>query len=168
MKVVRNTNRPPSPPGNIHGAHFRYSLSLSQGHSAARRIMSMKNSRGNIENKTRDLQAGSAEPQPTTPPRAPSVNHTFPNNLGRTVKCTLQRRPVTREAVGTTHFRHVGRQPGLLRRLLETAAGRNLYHDTKLSVRSRLRTVQFCPVESGWLYHAAICFSAIRVFGTIS
>jgi hypothetical protein len=81
MKVVSPTNRPPLSPGYtyihiyiyiyIYGAHFRCSLSRSQGHGAARRIMSMKNSSGNIENKTRDLPARSVEPQPTAPQRAP-------------------------------------------------------------------------------------------------
>ena len=32
-----------------------------------------------------------------------------------------------------------------------------MYHDTKLSARSPLRNVQVCPVESGWMYHAAMC-----------
>ena len=69
MKVVSPTNRPPLPPGNILGTHFRYSLSRYHGHSATRR-MSMKNSSGNIENRTRDLPARSAESQPTAPPHA--------------------------------------------------------------------------------------------------
>jgi hypothetical protein len=46
MKVVRlsvlRTSRP-YPEGNIPGAHFCYTLSRPQGHSAARRNMSMKN-----------------------------------------------------------------------------------------------------------------------------
>jgi hypothetical protein len=45
---------------------------------------------------------------------------------------------------------------GFFRRLPETATGRNMYYETKLSVRSPLRIVQVCPVESGWLYHAAM------------
>jgi hypothetical protein len=48
---------------------------------------------------------------------------------------------------------------GFFRRLPETATGRNMYYDTKLSVRSPQRTVQVYPVESGWLYHAAMCVS---------
>jgi hypothetical protein len=40
-KVVRLTHRPPLPPGNAPGTHFRYRLSRSQGHSAIGRIMSM-------------------------------------------------------------------------------------------------------------------------------
>jgi hypothetical protein len=43
----------------------------SQGHSAVRRIMSMKYSNDTIGNRTRDLPACSAVPQPTTSPRAP-------------------------------------------------------------------------------------------------
>ena len=41
-----------------------------QGYSAARRIMSMKNSNDTIGNRTRDLPTCSAVPQPTAPPRA--------------------------------------------------------------------------------------------------
>jgi hypothetical protein len=43
-KVVSPTHRPPLPPECIHGTHFCYRLSRAQGHSAAGRIMSMKNS----------------------------------------------------------------------------------------------------------------------------
>ena len=41
-----------------------------QGRSAAGRIMSMKNSNDNIGNRTRDLPACNAVPQPTAPPAA--------------------------------------------------------------------------------------------------
>jgi len=58
------------PQGNIPGTHFYWRLSQSLDHSAARRIMSMKNSNDNFRNRTRDLPACSAEPQPTAPPRA--------------------------------------------------------------------------------------------------
>jgi hypothetical protein len=68
MKVVRlsalRTGRL-NPPGNIPGTHFCYRLSRLQGHSAARRIKSMKNSYDTIGNQTRDLPACSAVPQPT-------------------------------------------------------------------------------------------------------
>jgi hypothetical protein len=57
-------------PGNIPGTHFCSRLNQSQVHSAAGR-MSMKNSGDTIENRTRDLPACSAVPQPTVPPRAP-------------------------------------------------------------------------------------------------
>jgi hypothetical protein len=43
-KVVSPTHWPPLPPRNIPGTHFCYRLSRLQGHSAAGRIMSMKNS----------------------------------------------------------------------------------------------------------------------------
>jgi len=60
MKVVRLsalcTDRLYSPE-NIPGTHFCWRLSRSQGHSAAGRIMSMKNSNGTIGNRTRDLLA---------------------------------------------------------------------------------------------------------------
>ena len=67
-KVVRPMHRPPLPPGNIPGTHFCYRLSQPQGHSAAGRIMSMKNSNDTIGNRTRDLPACSAVLQPTAPP----------------------------------------------------------------------------------------------------
>ena len=47
-KVVSPTHRPPLPQGNIPGTHFCYRLSRPQGHSAAGRIMSMKNSSDTI------------------------------------------------------------------------------------------------------------------------
>jgi hypothetical protein len=57
------------PPGNIPGTHFCQRLSQPQGNSAIERIMSMKNSSDTIGIRTRDLQACSAVPQPTAPPR---------------------------------------------------------------------------------------------------
>ena len=63
------------PPGNIPGTHFCQRLSRPQGHSAARRIMSMKNSSDTIGNRTRDLPTCSAVPQPAAPPRTPIVMH---------------------------------------------------------------------------------------------
>ena len=57
------------PPGNIAGIHFCQMLSQPQGHSEARRIMSMKNSNDTIRNQTCDLLTCSAVPQPTVPPR---------------------------------------------------------------------------------------------------
>jgi hypothetical protein len=72
MKVIRvsalRTGRL-YPSGNIPGTHFCHRLSRPQGHSAARRIMSMKNSHDNIGNPTRDLPDCSAVSQPTAPPR---------------------------------------------------------------------------------------------------
>jgi len=75
MKVVRlsalRTGRLYSQ--EIHlGAHFCYRLSRPQGHSAAGRIMSLKNSNDTIGNRTRDLPTYSAVPQPTAPPLAPN------------------------------------------------------------------------------------------------
>jgi len=60
------------PPGNIPGTHswFLLEAESTQGHSAAIRIMSMKNSSDTIGNQTRDLLACSTVPQPTAPPRA--------------------------------------------------------------------------------------------------
>ena len=70
-KVVSPTHRPPLPPGNIPGTHFCQRLSQPQGHSAAGRIMSMKNSNDTIGNRTGDLPTCSAVFQPTVPPRTP-------------------------------------------------------------------------------------------------
>ena len=72
-KVVSPTQRPPLPPESIPGTHFWYILSRPQGHSAAGRIMSMKNSNATIGNRTRDLPTCSAVPQSTALPRAPVI-----------------------------------------------------------------------------------------------
>jgi hypothetical protein len=69
-KVVSPTHRPPLPPGNIPGTYFCYRLSNIQDHSAAGRIMSIKNSNDSIGNRTRDLPVCSAMLQPTAPPAA--------------------------------------------------------------------------------------------------
>jgi hypothetical protein len=63
-KVVSHKHQLPLPPGNIPGTHFRCRLSQPQGHSAAERIMSMKNSNDTIGNRSRDLLVCSAVPQP--------------------------------------------------------------------------------------------------------
>jgi hypothetical protein len=70
-EVVNPMHQPPLPPGNIPGAHLCPRLSQPQGHSAAGRIMWMKNSSDTIGNWTRDPSACSAVPQPTAPPHAP-------------------------------------------------------------------------------------------------
>jgi len=75
MKVVRLSALRTGlfyPPGNIPGTRFCQSLSQPQGHSAAGRIMSMKNSNDTIGNRTPDIRTCSAVPQPTAPPRASS------------------------------------------------------------------------------------------------
>ena len=85
-KVVSPTHRPHLPSGNIAGTHFCYKLSQTQGHRAAGRIMSMKNSNYNIGNRTRDLLACSAVPQPTEPPGVLSGRHICRDERG---KCLL-------------------------------------------------------------------------------
>jgi hypothetical protein len=62
---------------NILDNHFCSRLSRPQGHSAAGRIMSMKNSHDTIWNRTRDLPGYSAVPQPTAPPGVPYTVYTF-------------------------------------------------------------------------------------------
>jgi hypothetical protein len=59
------------PPGTIPGTHLCWRLKQPQGHSAAGRIMSMKNSSDTIGNRTCDLPTCSAVPQPTALSRAP-------------------------------------------------------------------------------------------------
>jgi hypothetical protein len=65
-KVFRPMHWPPFYPSrDIPGSHFCWRLSRSQDHSAAGKIMSIKNSNDTIGNRTRDLPACSAVPQPT-------------------------------------------------------------------------------------------------------
>jgi hypothetical protein len=72
-KVVSPTHWPPLPPRNIPDTHFCYRLNWPQGHSAARRVMSMKKFKDTIGNQTHDLLACSAVPQPTAPCAPPSL-----------------------------------------------------------------------------------------------
>ena len=51
-RVVSLTHRPHLPPGNSPGTHFFQRLSRPQGHSAIGRIMSMKNSKDTIWDRT--------------------------------------------------------------------------------------------------------------------
>ena len=75
-KVVSLTHRPSLPPGNIPGTRFCQRLSQHQGHIAAGRIVSMKNSNDIIGNRTRNLPTRSAMPQPTALPRASCITYT--------------------------------------------------------------------------------------------
>jgi hypothetical protein len=59
-KVVSLKHLPPLPPGNIPGTHFWKRLGRPQGHNAAGRIMSMKNSNDTIGNRFGDLPVCSA------------------------------------------------------------------------------------------------------------
>jgi hypothetical protein len=68
-KVVSTTRRPPLPPRNIPCTHFCQRRSQPQGHSAAERLMSMKNANNTIGNRTRDVPACSAVSQPSAPLR---------------------------------------------------------------------------------------------------
>jgi len=70
-KVVSPAHRPPLPPGNVSGTRFCWRLSQPQGHSAAGRIMSMKNSDDTIGNQTHNFLTCSAVPQTIALPRAP-------------------------------------------------------------------------------------------------
>ena len=73
MKVVRLSalrNGRLYPPRNIPGTNLCWTLSQPQGHSAAGRIMSMKNCSDTIGNRTRELPTCCLVRQPTAPPRA--------------------------------------------------------------------------------------------------
>jgi hypothetical protein len=69
-KVVSPTRRSPLPPKRYSWYSFLFEACRPQDHSAAGRIESMKNSSETIRNRTRDLPASNALPQPTVPPRA--------------------------------------------------------------------------------------------------
>jgi hypothetical protein len=72
MKVVRVSALRTGclyPLGNIPGTHFCWRLSRSEGHSAARRTMSMKSYKDTLGNGTREHSACRAVPQTTVPPR---------------------------------------------------------------------------------------------------
>jgi hypothetical protein len=77
----------PYPQRNITVTHFLWRLNRLQGHSAAGRIMSMKNSSDTIGNQTGEIPACSTVPQPTAPPAAclhcmksTTHNHSFSEN----------------------------------------------------------------------------------------
>ena len=57
-------------------------MNQPQGHGAAGKIMSLKNSSDTIGNRTRDLPPCSAVPQPTAPPRAPFKESVRSKNVG--------------------------------------------------------------------------------------
>ena len=69
MSVIRAGRL--NPPVNIPGTHFCQRLSQAQGHSAAGRIMSMKNSNDIIGNRARGLPVCSAVLQPIASQRVP-------------------------------------------------------------------------------------------------
>jgi len=76
-KVVSPEHRSPLSPENIPGTYICYRLSRPQCHSAARRIISMKKSNDPIGKWTHNLQACSAVPQPTVPPRGHYISTIF-------------------------------------------------------------------------------------------
>jgi len=72
MKVVRSSSLRTGrfhPSGNASGTHWWKRLCRPQGHGANGKFLSTRNSNYIIQNRTRDLLACSAVPQP--PPRAP-------------------------------------------------------------------------------------------------
>ena len=71
LSAIRTDRLYPPPPGNSLYIHFCLGLSRTQGHIAAGRNMSMKNSDDIIGNRNRDLPACSAVPGPTAPPGVP-------------------------------------------------------------------------------------------------
>jgi hypothetical protein len=75
--------------------HSWYSFLLeaesTQGHSVAGKIMSMKKSNDTIGNRTRNLPACSAVPQPTALPRAPILQCTAQKNIKHYYCCQEKR-----------------------------------------------------------------------------
>ena len=65
LKVVSPIHRPPLRPADTTGPHFCSRLSRPHNHSAAGRIMSIKNSNDTIGYRNLDLPVFSAVPQPT-------------------------------------------------------------------------------------------------------
>ena len=104
MKVVRlsapRTGRL-YPPGNIPGNHFCSRLSRSQGHSAAGRFVSKKNSNDTLGNRT------CAVPNPAAPPLAPCARKKKP--LFNTFNAELNPTCHLLALLGTHHILHVSR-----------------------------------------------------------
>jgi hypothetical protein len=75
-EVVSLMRRSSFTPKKIPGTHFCYSLSRSQGHTAAERIRSIKKYKELIRNRTRDLRACTIVPQTTSLPRGPTTIQT--------------------------------------------------------------------------------------------
>ena len=77
-KVVSPTHLPPLPPTKYSRYSFLSETEPTPGPQCGRKIMAMKNSCDNTENRTGDLSGSSAVPQQTTPPRAPLfvIGHT--------------------------------------------------------------------------------------------
>jgi hypothetical protein len=79
------------PPGNTPGTHVCQRLSQPQGHSAAGRIMSMKNCNDTIGNRTHNLLACSTVPQSTMPPHTPHSYSSSSYSLSTATKWRLCR-----------------------------------------------------------------------------
>jgi hypothetical protein len=73
--IVSPTRRPPLPPGNIPGAHFRLEVQSIPEPWRGRKEYVNKNSNDAIGNRTRDLPTCSAVTQPTAPTHAPEKQY---------------------------------------------------------------------------------------------
>jgi len=124
-KVVRPTHRLPLPPGYIPSIHFCYRLSQPQGHSAAGRIMSMKNSNYTIRNWTHDLPVCSAVPQPTATPCTPATFTVVHVNT-RSNAMYWEHRPALQESVWLTWIWETGA------REVHTIMLNDLFHITRI------------------------------------
>jgi hypothetical protein len=82
-KVVSLTHRPPLPPGNTPGTHFRWRLGRPKGHSEIGRIISKEKSSDTIWNRTSDLPIPNTT-LTTVLPRPPTVAH-YPNHCATAV-----------------------------------------------------------------------------------
>ena len=92
LSVLR-TGRLYPPPKKYSWYSFLLGAESTPGHSAAGRIMSLKNSNDTIGNRTSDLPACSAVPQPNSPPckcsRTPFIRIIWDGKLPDTQKIRL-------------------------------------------------------------------------------
>jgi hypothetical protein len=92
MKVLRFSAYSPAAftPGNIDGTYFRYRLSQPKGHSAAGRIMAIKNYNVTVGNWNRELPTCSSVPQPTVLPPVPKHNLILLLNNNKTTHISVR------------------------------------------------------------------------------
>jgi hypothetical protein len=75
------------PLGDIPSTHFFYKLNRPQDHNAENSFRTMKISSDGMLNRNRDQPTCSVVPQPTAPPRSPTVRETSSEPANRAVLC---------------------------------------------------------------------------------
>jgi hypothetical protein len=126
-KIVSFTRRPPFTPRKIPGTNFCSRLCRPQGHNAAGRIKLIEKVHL-IGNRTRDLQACSIVPQPTTLPLAPYLIVTAKNYprymhvcyTGRPILTYIWKDPANKKMdtrFGISNARKLGSLKTLVRKL---------------------------------------------------